>query len=176
MTSGSATGTGNALSATATGSASGAGSATATGSAGDGSATGSGSGAETASGSASGSASETGSAAGSAATTLPVRATLAKLSIDSDPTGASVYLGGKLAGTAPLKIEVPTSTTPIAIELRLAGYRKKVQDLVITGNTAARIELERAPTTQPPHGTGKGTGKGSGGKAGGDGLLRPDDL
>jgi hypothetical protein len=59
---------------------------------------------------------------------------------------------------------------PLEFELRLVGYRKKVKQLVVSGNTVVQVTLDRAPA--PTQGSGKGTG---GRKTRDDTLLeRPD--
>jgi len=102
--------------------------------------------------------------------------TMAKVTIDSTPQGASVIApDGEVLGKTPYKTEWPVSKKTVTFELRLSGYRKKPTPLLVDGNTAILVELEKAPRN-----TGKGsgsTGNGSAGKGSGSsdtGLMRPD--
>jgi hypothetical protein len=99
----------------------------------------------------------------------------ARLSIDSVPSGAAVTgPDGKALGKTPLKIDWPISDLPVTFELRLAGYKRKLKQTVVNGNTALRIELERASTVRRPAGTGTGSGSAKRGNRD-NGLMRPDD-
>ena len=97
---------------------------------------------------------------------------MASVEIASQPAGADVLADGKLVGKTPAKLELPISDLPISLELRLAGYRHKTRDLVVSGNVMLQIPLERAPVEAPhphphhPHHSG----------AGDTGLMSPDDL
>ena len=92
---------------------------------------------------------------------------MAKVTIDSKPQGASV-IGpeGDVLGKTPFKTEWPVSQKKVAFELRLAGYKKKPTPMLVDGNTAILVELERLPRATP--GSGKGTGAGT------NDLMRPD--
>jgi tRNA A-37 threonylcarbamoyl transferase component Bud32 len=93
---------------------------------------------------------------------------MAKVTIDSKPQGASV-IGpeGDVLGKTPFKTEWPVSQKKVSFELRLAGYKKKPTPLLVDGNTAILVELERAPRVSP------GSGKGSAGSSD-SGLMRPE--
>jgi serine/threonine protein kinase len=83
-------------------------------------------------------------------------ASTAHLSIDSAPPGAAVTgPGGEALGKTPLKIEWPISDLPVAFELRLGGYKRKLKQTVVNGNTALRVELERAPVVRRSSGSAK---------------------
>ncbi len=113
-----------------------------------------------------------------AATVTVPSGKLARLTLDSSPTGATV-LGpdGVTLGKTPLKIDWPISDQPVAFELRLKGYRDKKTEIAVTTNTMTRVDLDRAPATRPGAGSGKGPGSGKGsGEGNSNGLLRPDDL
>jgi tRNA A-37 threonylcarbamoyl transferase component Bud32 len=101
--------------------------------------------------------------------------TMARLSIDSAPTGASVTgPDGELLGKTPLKIEWPISDLPVTFELRLGGYKRKLKQTVVNGNTALRVELERAPVVRrvvPAPSAGSAGSQRAGSAA--DGLMRP---
>jgi len=115
----------------------------------------------------SGSAGSGGAGSGSAAVAAPP---VAKLTIESVPAGASVYgPAGALLGKTPLRLEWPVSAEPRAFDLRLAGYRRRVKEVVVSGNTTVRIELERLPVQiRPP---GRGSDQDSGPSD--NGLMRP---
>ena len=120
-------------------------------------------------------------AADAAQATLPVDAAsvavtiaMAKVAIDSSPQGATVIgPGGDVLGKTPFKTEWPISKKKVVFELRLSGYRKKPTPMMVDGNTAILVELEKAP--RPGSGSGRGSGKGSGSGGTTDtGLMRPD--
>jgi hypothetical protein len=94
--------------------------------------------------------------------------------IDSTPAGAEVVGTDKTSyGKTPARLTLPISDMPVELELRLAGYRKKTKQLVVSGNALVQVTLDRAPAPSPS-GT-KGKGKGSGAKkACGTCLERPD--
>jgi serine/threonine-protein kinase len=118
--------------------------------------------------------------AGSAVRPVPVPAgsgaavPMAVIVLDSVPSGAEVIGPDKTAyGKTPAKLSLPISDMPLEFELRLAGYRKKIKQLVVTGNSVIQVTLDRIPTQT--QGTGKG-GKGTGTdkKRNDTGLERPD--
>jgi hypothetical protein len=93
----------------------------------------------------------------------------AHLSIDSAPPGAAVTgPSGESLGKTPLKIDWPISDLPVTFELRLGGYKRKLKQTVVNGNTALRVELERAPVRRGGP-AASGSGKGSGA----DALMPP---
>jgi hypothetical protein len=95
---------------------------------------------------------------------------MAVVLIDSTPPGAEVFgPDGKSVGKTPAKLQLPISDLPLEYELRLAGYRKKTKQIVVTGNTMVSVPLERAPVINKGSGAGKGSGK-----RGGDELERPE--
>ena len=97
---------------------------------------------------------------------------MAKVQIDSTPPGATVIgPDGDVLGKTPFKTEWPISKKKVLFELRLAGYRKKPTPLLVEGNTAILVELEKARTSS---GTGKGTGSSKGSATNDNGLMRPD--
>jgi serine/threonine protein kinase len=93
--------------------------------------------------------------------------------VDSTPAGADVIgSDGVSLGKTPVTVSLPISDLPQEFELRLAGYKKKTKQIIVTGNTVVNVMLDRAPSTPS-----KGTGKGSGKKRRGAGdLMNPDDL
>jgi serine/threonine protein kinase len=101
---------------------------------------------------------------------VAVTIAMAKVAIDSNPSGATV-LGpdGDVLGKTPFKTEWPVSKKKVMFELRLTGYRKKPTPMLVDGNTAILVELDKAP--RPNSGSGKGSGKGSSSDTG---LMRPD--
>ncbi len=98
-------------------------------------------------------------------------AALAIIMIESIPNGADVFdADKKLLGKTPLKLELPISDTPITLELRRAGYRKKTKQFVVAGNTMVQVPLDRAPATTGTKNTGGHKGSGTSDTA----LERPD--
>ena len=95
----------------------------------------------------------------------------AHLSIESVPPGAAVTgPAGENLGRTPLTLDWPISPADVMFELRLAGYQKKQKHTVVRGNTALRIELERATRRsagEPAPGAAPGSA--------GNGLMRPDE-
>ncbi len=96
----------------------------------------------------------------------------ARLTIDSTPAGASVYgPDGKLLGKTRLVVEWPISLEPVALQIKLAGYRTRDKQVVVGSNTTIGVELEKLPVVRP----GSGSGKGSGTRKGSGDLMRPGD-
>ena len=97
---------------------------------------------------------------------------MAEINIDSVPSGADIYSADNtLLGKTPTTFRLPMGTTPVTIELRLAGYKKKSKQLVITENIVIQVPLDRMPstTTVIHHNTGSGSGK----RGSSDDLERP---
>ncbi len=102
-----------------------------------------------------------------AGSSTPPRVTV-KLVIESKPSGASVYDDtGMLLGETPLDLGWPTSPTPVTFELRRAGYKKKVKQVVVDGEKTIELQLEREPERRPTPAPGRT------GKLGND-LIRPE--
>jgi hypothetical protein len=96
---------------------------------------------------------------------------MAKVMLDSKPQGASVIgPDGSVLGKTPFKTEWPISKTKVTFELKLAGYRRKPTPLLVDGNAAILVELERQRTV--PAGSAKGSGSTQGSSD--TGLMRPD--
>jgi serine/threonine-protein kinase len=94
----------------------------------------------------------------------------AHLTIESVPTGAVVKgPDGAPLGRTPLVLDWPISDAPVRFELRLAGYKSKLKQTVINGNTRLVIELEHVVVRR------RGTGASSVRPGGGNGLMRPGD-
>jgi serine/threonine-protein kinase len=103
-----------------------------------------------------------------AAAAVDASGATATVVIDSAPQGADVIgPDKKLLGKTPAKLTLPISETPQTFELRLAGYRHKTREVVVTGNTVINIPLEKAPVVVPVH-------KGSAHHSTGDELERPE--
>ncbi|MCW5808730.1 MAG: PEGA domain-containing protein [Deltaproteobacteria bacterium] len=102
------------------------------------------------------------------------------LTIESTPAGATVKApDGTTLGKTPAQFRWPVGDAKVAFELKLAGYKKKVTELVVKNNTTIGVELDPVPSLPPPYpGKGSGTkpppGKGSGSSSG-TGLMRPGD-
>lgn len=95
---------------------------------------------------------------------------LAVVVIDSAPQGAEVIgPDGTPVGKTPARLSLPVSAQARAYELRLAGYRKKTQDIVVTGNTVITIPLDKLPAVVVPHGGHRGSARPSS-----DDLERPE--
>ena len=78
--------------------------------------------------------------------TVAAKPATVKLSIDSVPSGATVFgPEGDELGKTPLKLDWPLGDQPVNFELRLGGYHKKQRQTVINSNTALHVELERLP-------------------------------
>ena len=98
---------------------------------------------------------------------------MAHLAIDSVPNHALVTSPtGEPLGKTPLAIDWPISDLPVTFELSLAGYKTRQKQTVVNGNTALRIDLERAPGPRRPGG-GRAAGSGKPPHTGND-LMRPD--
>ncbi|HSD90483.1 MAG TPA: protein kinase [Kofleriaceae bacterium] len=108
---------------------------------------------------------------GSAATPTNVPAgKTAVIVIDSTPQGAEVFGPDKKSiGKTPVQVTLPVSDLPLNFDLKLAGYKKKTRQIIVSGNSMISVTLDRAPA--PTGGTKKG-----GGKDGDNGLMRPDEL
>jgi serine/threonine-protein kinase len=132
-----------------------------------------------------GSAATGSAAAGSAAPPPPMNAGsatnkpgMAVIVIDSTPQGAEVFGADKTSlGKTPLTLSLPISDMPMDFELRMAGYKKKPKQLVVSGNSVINVMLERAPASSgTSNSSGAGKGSGHRKKGSGDELMNPDDL
>ncbi|MBA3451863.1 MAG: protein kinase [Deltaproteobacteria bacterium] len=96
---------------------------------------------------------------------------LAKLTLDSKPSGATVYDPNGIAlGKTPLKLEWPTGTAPVTFTLKLRGYRDRAHEMTVTSNTMTQIQLDKIPRAPGPV-----RGSGSPDRGAGDTELeRPD--
>jgi serine/threonine-protein kinase len=95
---------------------------------------------------------------------------MAVIVIDSSPQGAEVFgSDNKSVGKTPATLSLPISDLPLELELRLAGYKKKTKQIVVTGNTVINVMLDRQAS-----GATKGGGKKKGSAA--SELMNPDDL
>jgi serine/threonine-protein kinase len=105
----------------------------------------------------------------------------ASIVIESAPLGAEVYgPDHKLLGKTPVHLELPVDPKPVTFELRAPGYKRRTKQLVIGGNVAMRLELERLPVIQVPRPppTGSGSNRpppGRGSNHDNTGLMKPDD-
>jgi len=100
----------------------------------------------------------------------PAATRTAHLTIESVPTGAVVKgSDGAALGRTPLALDWPISDAPVRFELRLAGYKSKLKQTVINGNTRLVIELEHVVVRR------RGTGAGPARPGSGNGLMRPGD-
>ncbi len=100
----------------------------------------------------------------------PPAARRAHLTIESVPIGAAVKgPDGAALGRTPLVLDWPISDAPVRFELRLAGYKSKLKQTVINGNTRLVIELEHVVVRR------RGTRASSARPGGGNGLMRPGE-
>ena len=85
---------------------------------------------------------------------------MAVIVLDSVPPGAEVFGPDKASyGKTPARLSLPISDMPLEFELRLAGYRKKTKQLVVSGklehSTVVRLRMfgqpnfTRSRTAQP---------------------------
>ena len=83
---------------------------------------------------------------------------MAVVVVDSAPQGADIFgPDNKLLGKTPAKLSLPISKIAVTYELRLAGYRKKTAQLVVSENTVIDVPLEKIPVAilrHPPTGSG----------------------
>ena len=85
---------------------------------------------------------------------------LARLGIDSTPSGAEVRVNGQEAGTTPVELELPSNVTYM-VELTRAGFQTVRRPVPLYDNQAINVTLQRvvaaptpgAPTTAPTPGT-----------------------
>ena len=61
--------------------------------------------------------------------------------LETEPPGATVMLGERLAGRTPTELELPRSATPVTLTLRLAGHRTQVEELVPDMDQKLRVTL-----------------------------------
>jgi hypothetical protein len=95
---------------------------------------------------------------------------MAVIVIDSTPQGAEVIDADKKSyGKTPATLNLPISDMPIDFELKLAGYKKKSKQVIVSGNAVINVMLDKAPSSGSHRGSG--TKKGSGNE-----LMNPDDL
>ncbi len=101
-----------------------------------------------------------------------VAPTTAQLVFDSVPEGAEVVGPDRtVLGKTPLKLTWRTGGAPVPFEIRHAGYKKKLEELVVAQNTSIHVELDKLPDRpaphRPPH-AGSGSSKDTG-------LMKPGD-
>ena len=92
---------------------------------------------------------------------LPLRiedlpATTATLDITSEPSGATVHIGGKVIGTTPLIHEIDTDVhgEQVMGQITYDGYQTSQAQLTLKGGetTPWNVELEAEPVEQHPYG------------------------
>jgi serine/threonine-protein kinase len=110
----------------------------------------------------------TGGASAVRPVTGPAATRTAHLTIESVPNGAAVKgPDGVALGRTPLVMDWPISDAPVRFELRLAGYKSRLKQTVINGNTRLVIELEHVVVRRRGTGTAR--------PGGSNGLMRPGD-
>ena len=85
--------------------------------------------------------------------TSPSPSTEVAIELHATPK-AQVWIDGKRIGETPLTHRVPSGTTPLAIELRRAGYRTERQKVVPDRPARISVELHRARSKEPAGGEG----------------------
>jgi serine/threonine protein kinase len=112
---------------------------------------------------------------GSAATPTPPPPPAVKtamVEVDSDPSGAEILGPDKKSlGKTPAKLDLPVSDLPLTLELRLAGYKKKTKQIVVSGNTVIQVPLDRVQASNNNGHKQNPTPNNSN-----NGLMRPEDL
>lgn len=75
----------------------------------------------------------------------PALAPNAKVTLRTDPAGATVYRTGSTdpLGTTPLDVQMSAAGQRVTFSFRLAGYRSVEETITISGNTLIRVPLER---------------------------------
>ncbi|NOY90962.1 MAG: protein kinase [Deltaproteobacteria bacterium] len=72
------------------------------------------------------------------------------LSLESEPPGARVYVGGALQGVTPVEVSLPASAEPAALRLEMDGYRTSDSQVVLDRDRTIRIALVPIPEEVPP--------------------------
>ena len=73
----------------------------------------------------------------------------AKLTVNSNPAHAEVYLDGSLVGNAPYQVEKPAAGKPIKLELRLPGYQNKSVEISERSHDVV-LQLQKAEEPKQP--------------------------
>jgi serine/threonine-protein kinase len=92
----------------------------------------------------------------------PPAAAQVTLKFDSSPRGAEVLLNGALIGVTPAEFAVPSSPTPIKIEIRKTGFASFTQEVIPSPSLppiAAKLVEEKAAISAsvPPKANNNGT-------------------
>jgi hypothetical protein len=66
-----------------------------------------------------------------------------KLTVNSNPARAEIYLDGSLVGNAPYELEKPAAGKPVKLELRLPGYQNKSVEISAHSSDVV-LQLQRA--------------------------------
>ena len=80
--------------------------------------------------------------------TLPVTTVI--LHVETVPPKALVKVAGQARGTTPLDLTLTQSTTPVLLELELAGFETLRQQLVPEVNQRILVSLVGVPPTKLP--------------------------
>jgi eukaryotic-like serine/threonine-protein kinase len=86
-------------------------------------------------------------------TITPITPPTATIVIDTVPSGASIIgPDNRTIGITPTTLKLPITATALTYELKLAGYRKKTKQFVVTGDAVLEVALEKLPAIrQVPH-------------------------
>ena len=83
--------------------------------------------------------------------------TIATLDITSEPSGATVHIGGKLIGTTPKihEIDPDVPGEQVMVQITHDGYKTSEAQLTLKGGETLpwHVELETEPVAHQPHGT-----------------------
>jgi serine/threonine-protein kinase len=72
-----------------------------------------------------------------------------ELSLESEPPGARVYVGGAPQGVTPVEVSLPASAEPAALRVELDGYRVSESEVVLDRDRTIRIALVPIPEEVP---------------------------
>jgi serine/threonine-protein kinase len=72
-----------------------------------------------------------------------------KITIDSNPEHAEVFLEGSLVGNTPYQIEKPAAGKPQKLELRLPGYQSRSVEISEHSSNDVTLQLQKAEEPAP---------------------------
>jgi serine/threonine-protein kinase len=95
-----------------------------------------------------------------ASASAPARPTSVRVRIASDPPGARVEVGGRERGVAPVEVNLPFGTRPLAVRAQLEGYEEASETVIPNRDALIRLALRerrkparpgarRPPTSEP---------------------------
>ena len=81
--------------------------------------------------------------------TVPAPPAPEKITIDSNPEHAEVFLEGSLVGNTPYQIEKPAAGKPQKLELRLPGYQSRSVEISQHSSNDVTLQLQKAQEVAP---------------------------